>query len=378
MKKVLKVVFIFIIFMIPSIVLGKTIHIDTNRDSCYSEEVFFDRGDEVIFDVPDQCNSFYYSIYFNDNNLFPDLKFGAYPDACNTDFSNSFIVPEDMRLVGGSADYSSSILIGSTWYYEFSLLFSSYDKNARIRYISDLNENDVIKSKDILVLEDTNESQSLRLYDVNGEQIAYHSLRGNLRTFVVPGENDYWQLHFINNGVYGSANPVLQKINYTEPQFSLRCDDKVINYGKKTKCHLYVNTYYEMSRVGFDMELPNFKVSNVVPSKGVSVANGSNKYNFNINEGYAKDGKEVEIMTFDLEGTRNENYTDDIKLTNIKYKDSILEGNYQELKSDLEIIPYKITNPKTLANLLYILLPILVLCFALAMNKLSEKNKKKI
>ena len=175
--------------------------------------------------------------------------------------------------------------------------------------------------------------------------------------------------------MYGSEIcPHFYEIDYVEPSFSLICDDKVIKYGQKTTCHLYVTSMYNMKNVAFDMDLPSFKLSNVnVPNK-VEMVNGSKNYNLKLDNKYADNGKEVLLMSFSLEGTKNENYTDGVNVIDIQYKDSIIEGTSNSVDSNLQILPNILTNPKTLTNLMYILLPIIVLIILLVLNKVNERR----
>ena len=81
-------------------------------------------------------------------------------------------------------------------------------------------------------------------------------------------------------------------------------------------------------------------------------------------------------MTFDVEGTKDSTYLDNISLGNIEYTDEVVTAKYNNLNSDLNIISTKpLTNPETGVKALFIIMPILLLIFIGLVNIFMNKKK---
>ncbi len=380
--------FLAAILLIPSIVYAKEVNFYDDLMTS-SENVILNSGDVVKFHTRYSSWNEIYHIYIDgnrvDNNYYVDDSSINGNMAALTDALHSYTIQKKVFLSGvESTDQYINSPDGRNKYYIYNMKFISYDEKYKFYNNSEITNGQIFTTNDVIHFDNTVESDiSIYIYDKN-RNLEYSSLvytgrpHKNLIFPEINGENAYWRVELFEDGLYTpGVFPHFYQLNYQGPQFTLKCNDKVINYGKKTTCHLYVTSMYEMSSVAFDMDLPNFKISNITLPEEVKNMNGTKKYNFNLNDNYATNGKEVELMSFDLEGTKNENYTDGIDLIDINYKDEILDGSYQKVTGQLQIIPNVLTNPQTLTNLFYILLPIMVLLVALSMIKLAEKEGKK-
>ena len=246
--------------------------------------------------------------------------------------------------------------------------------DANVYNVYDLKQNHIYKSGDVIFYPDT--LMSSFYYETNNS-LLFSGIRRCLE--VIPQYDDedvYWQVDFFTDGSYGYNAPHFKVYNYVGPKFSLNCADKSISYGKKTKCYVDVTAINELKEVHFDLNIPNFKISDVSYPNNIDTINGNKEYNLNINSNDDLNTG-MKLMYFYLEGTKNENYTDDIKIVNIEYRDEVYEGNYEEVKADLNIVP-SIINPKTLTNLLFIIIPIILLLVTLIAINISNKKEKKI
>ena len=80
-------------------------------------------------------------------------------------------------------------------------------------------------------------------------------------------------------------------------------------------------------------------------------------------------------MTFELEGTKNEDYVDNISVSNINYRDTLYGNSVDDVQSSYEVIPSTFVNPNTIRSLLIIITPLLAFLIALLIYK---KRSKKI
>ena len=85
-------------------------------------------------------------------------------------------------------------------------------------------------------------------------------------------------------------------------------------------------------------------------------------------------GEEFVLMTFEIEGTKNEDYVDNISLSNINYRDSIYEDNPSNVQTNIEITPSTFVNPSTYKNLIFIILPIIMMLISLVIFKYKTKG----
>jgi len=383
MKKHLLFLMVFVLLLFPSSVFAKEVSID---DLLYGDDnIILKTGDVVIFESHDFYKIFHIyidGVRVDDNYYFSGLtSSGLYAES-----HHSYTVGKNVILSGETRTQQQMIDEEHMTNYDvFNLNFITYKDNYKFYKYTDISDGQTFSSGDIINFNvQRNDDLSIYFYKKNREldfsELVYFDVP--IKNYLFPevnGEKAYWKVEFFDDGLYlPGVFPHFYQLEYIGPKFTIKCKDKVINYGKKTTCSLCVTSLYEMSDLSFNMDLPNFKISNIDFPDEIENLTGTKQYNFRIASGYVDGGKEVELMTFDLEGTKNENYTDGIDLTNIQYRDELVDGSYDKVTSSLEILPNTITNPKTITSLLYLLLPIAVLLVALTMVKLNERNKKEI
>ena len=186
-------------------------------------------------------------------------------------------------------------------------------------------------------------------------------------THIIPQYEDqdaYWLLELAEDGNYAPIVALFKVYPYTPPTFDIKCEQKSIQYGEKTKCAVYVSSIEQLSKVTYNLDVPNFKVSNVVAGEHTTPFEGQNEYNYIIDAGYAVNGEEFVLMTFDLEGTKNESYLDNISIVGISYQDNVYSGEYDNVVSDLRVVPGAPKNPNTWNNLIYVFIPFITLLVA--------------
>ncbi len=389
MKRYIVIIVTAFLFVLPTSVWAKNVNF---YDLMYSDDnILLSPGDVIEFSTPYSSWTDIYHIYIDgvrvDDNYYVDENNNPFDDALN-----SYTISKKVILSGlyDTGDYIMDPY-GSNRYYINNMNFVSSDESNNFYRYTEITDGQVFSSGDIINFNiPRGNDLSIYFYDADRElefaELVYYNVP--IKNYLFPeidGKKAYWKVDFFEDGLYRpGVFPHFYQVNYTEPEFSLKCDDKEIDYGKKTTCHLYVTSKYEMNEFSFDMNLPNFKISNIILPKEVKSTSGERMYNYLINQGYANNGKNVLLLSFDLEGTKNENYIDGIDLMDIDYKDEILTGSYQKVSSKLGIKPSKkdtinLTNPKTYANIIYMLLPLILLFVAFVMVKLFEKeNKKKI
>ena len=178
--------------------------------------------------------------------------------------------------------------------------------------------------------------------------------------------------------MYNFPTSTFTPIEYTEPKIELKCDKDKINYGEKTKCEVYLESPYKMSNLNFSINQKNLKLSNISYLDGVTNSSNDNQ---NMKLSFGDDNSFIEkkvIMTFDVEGTKNSTYLDNISLGNIEYTDEVVTAKYENLNSDLNIISTKpLTNPETGIRTLFIIMPILVLLVVGGLSVIRRKEYEK-
>ena len=256
------------------------------------------------------------------------------------------------------------------------IYFTEHEGTGDVYSVNDMIEGRLYHSNDVITFPSFN--YSIEYYDANGEYID-----GDMSTLsaIIKKYNNKdvtWKFSILDGSIYAPISLGFQVYEYEEPTFKLTCDKKVINYGEKTKCHLSAISKNQLEEISFSLNTPNFKVSNEKPEEHVTTFDGDDKYNYKIAKGYGVNNIELRIMTFDLEGIKNESYTDDVKAINIHYRDNLYQGSYEELKSDLRVIPYKLKNPQTYKNIAIIFIPIILLITSMFIMKKYESKKEKI
>ncbi len=221
-----------------------------------------------------------------------------------------------------------------------------------------------------------NSGVSSYYYDANNQSIDEVYDRAAEMLPKYQGKDVFWQVDIFEDGVYDWPAPHFKLYTYVEPKFSLTCQDKTIDYGQKTKCFVSVIAKEELETVSYDLNIPNFKISDVEYPGHIKSIDGDREYNLRVVENKNLDTG-MELMSFYLTGTKNESYTDDIKITSIFYRDAVYEGKYEVLRADLEIVPHGVNNPKTVSNLILILFPILI-CACSYFLILFEQKKLKV
>ena len=219
------------------------------------------------------------------------------------------------------------------------------------------------------------------IYDVNGNLLEKDGLGGTPIVIRLPKINDndvYWVNTIVRGGVYNFPTSTFTPIEYTEPKIELKCDKDKINYGEKTKCEVYLESPYKMSNLNFSINHKNLKLSNISYLDGVTNSGNDNqimKLSFDDNNSFIE---KKAIMIFDVEGTKDSSYLDNISLENIEYTDEVLTAKYENLNSDLNIISTKpLTNPETGIRTLFIIMPILVLLVVGELSVIRRKEYEK-
>ena len=219
------------------------------------------------------------------------------------------------------------------------------------------------------------------IYDVNGNLLEKDGLCGTPIVIRLPKINDndvYWVNTIVRGGVYNFPTSTFTPIEYTEPKIELKCDKDKINYGEKTKCEVYLESPYKMSNLNFSINHKNLKLSNISYLDGVTNSCNDNqimKLSFDDNNSFIE---KKAIMIFDVEGTKDSSYLDNISLENIEYTDEVLTAKYENLNSDLNIISTKpLTNPETGIRTLFIIMPILVLLVVGGLSVIRRKEYEK-
>ena len=133
-----------------------------------------------------------------------------------------------------------------------------------------------------------------------------------------------------------------------------------------------------MSNLNFSINHKNLKLSNISYLNEFTNSCNDNiimKISFDDNNSFIE--KKV-IMIFDVEGTKDSSYLDNISLENIEYTDEVLTAKYENLNSDLNIISTKpLTNPETGIRTLFIIMPILVLLVVGGLSVIRRKEYEK-
>ncbi len=355
MKK--KLLLALAIFLLPSIVFAKSYTVsDFPNPGVDEEEVnafILNPGDTIDFSsVPTS------SIYIDKQVL--GTCYGS-NDTC----TSTFEATKSLILEYNAIAYTPNRRVD----------FLTIDQGAEVISLNDLVEGHIYKSGDIVVF--PHYSYMVYYFNEEGNDIKHNYVNLSHKLDKYGNEDITWKLSIVDGAMYAPISLAFQPFSYVKPQFKLTCEKDSINYGEKTSCYVSAISQYQLKEVSFSLDFPSFKVSNVKPANNITETEQSGMYNFRIADGYGNNGTEFKLMTFDLEGTKNENYVDDINITNIQYRDEIYEGSYEVLQSNLKINTKKIENPNTYRNVALILLPILVLIASFGIVQLQKNKKEK-
>ncbi len=212
-------------------------------------------------------------------------------------------------------------------------------------------------------------------YNSDGEQIYNYDGYSFYTRPQKDGKDQFFSVEVMEDLLYSEYNSIyIKEVEYEKPQFKLKCDNDKIEYGKKTSCKICVESSIPLKNVSFDLSNPNFKVSNVKLASDLIFIEGLSEYNIQFPEDLSEEG-EIDIMSFDVEATKPDNYTDSVQLLNIRYTDSVGGSNYNDLNGDISVI-YNIANPSTRKNLFLILLPLLLLIGVSSFYTVQQKRKQ--
>ena len=367
MKKVFLFI-IFALFLIPTFVFAETYYIyDLNSDDNSFNTNALHEGDIIQFSNPsyDYGYDYYYAFFIDGVEV--------YSTQDETERNLEYIIPTDC-FFGGIGQNST-----------FFGVYLYTDNYNRTIMFSDMVENQIFKSGDLVVFDHDNEGDHMYItaymYDTQQELVNFFIVQGydfGFNRYVFPkidGKDAYWKVSIFDDGLYRTLPcPHFYQIEFQEPAFSIDCKDSRILYGQKTSCTLSVQFEYDLQNVHFNLNLPNLNISNVTYPEEVESLDGESEYNLKINDGYVTNNRKVSLMHFDLEGTKNETYLSDIHVTDIYYKGNNYESSSEGLTVDLNIEP--VNNPKTLRSLISIILPVVILIGLLLYMNLFVKKKK--
>ena len=364
-----KSILLFVLFLLlfPVVGFAKTVEYS---DLLYSgSPSVLEPGDVIDFST---CHSFgfftmnyekQYAIYL-DGKKVNDTLYG-----CDSDYNNEHNIPH-FYTVETRMMFESNITSTADEYYENWFdsddgiyYFNSYPEDKPTISYDNVVEGQIFKTGDIITFEYVDDYMTLYFYDIDGDLTLAKCAHGaHLRSYQFPqvdGKTAYWKVSIFDEALYETvACPHFYQLQL--PEFSLDCEDTEIAYGKKTKCSISTLAKNELRKVSFDLNSPYFKISNVSFPSEVTQIEGDGEYNLQLSSNYAVNNQLVTLMSFELEGIRNEGHTDSIRFTNVTFKDSEIEGSYDEIDSGLSVVP-NVINPETYQNLLLILLPFLLL-----------------
>ena len=365
-----------ITFIFPIKTDAKTYYANQSINSIIATEIL-EPGDIIDFSDSSSLSSpprFY--IYMEDE-LVTDNCFGI-EDECQTQF-----VVEN-RMIFHNTNRKSGL--------EFNINFYKLKNDEEIKATINLYQQETpqehidsyFKSGDLIkiIFEFDGVATFYEIYDANGNLLEKDGIGGTPIVLRLPKINDndvYWVNTIVRGGVYNFPTSTFTPIEYTEPKIELKCDKDKINYGEKTRCEVYLESPYKMSNLNFLINHNNLKLSNISYLDGVTNSSDSSqtiKLSFSDDTSFSE--KRV-IMAFEVEGTKDSTYLDNISLNNIEYIDEVLTGNYKNLDSNLNIISVKnnISNPKTGTRLLFIIIPIILLSIIGVLSLIRRKNYEK-
>lgn len=363
MKKVL-IVFSFLFLLMPMTTFAK--EYDYSKLSYQPatsdyQLVMLHPGDVINFSNEFSGNK--YELYINNSTT--RLDNNCYSSAI-TGCLNKYTVTKDMYLYNeDNSDYADNVYTIKPVFEEF------FDKN-KVYNITEIIDGHVYKSGDVIIF-NSNLMESY-YYNENDVLITTEKYRNVEKVPQYNNKDITWKVALYPDGGYHHNCPHFKPFAYEEPKFYLECKDKVIEYGKKTDCTVYVTSKYLLKKVSFDLSNPNFKISDERPSDAMTVIQGEGEYNYQFPNQYDNSQK-YPILYFRLAGTKPENYTDNIKLVGINYEDELATARHDDVDGVLSILYNSVVNPNTFNNILFILIPIVLLSGSLIIY--NRKNKKK-
>lgn len=261
--------------------------------------------------------------------------------------------------------------------------FNTLSENQEILIYNDSTEDGYYKTGDVIAFytELGPNDMAFYVYDENDDLIIeYNYTSSRPLTYKLPkinGKDVYWKLEsFKTPGNYFSGKcPHFTPFEYTEPKLELKCNKDSIKYGEKANCELCLECVHNISNLNFSLNQKDLKFSNLKYSSNINNIGDNNRIQLSINDENICNEKKT-IMTFDVEATKDDTYLDKIALNDIEYVDEIVQAKYEDLDSDLNIISNKpSTNPKTGTELLFIILPFIVLIIIGTIYTLKTKKK---
>ncbi len=362
-KKLLNLIILIVgAYILPISVFAKTYSFHDATDN-----IIFEAGDIIDFsDAYDYYSDKMLYLYL-DGELISQDCYGRIPN-CNLQFS----VQQRMALY--NYDYETE---------EEKLFFYKMEPSQEVIVFDDSIMSGYYKTGDIIFFKTESFGKTAYFYDNNDNllnELVFGTGHRNLiyRLPKVNDKNMYWRLSVFDDGTYHNPCPHLTSFEYTEPKIELKCDKDKINYGEKTRCEVYLESPYKMSNLNFLINHNHLKLSNISYLDGVTNSGNDNqimKLSFDDNNSFTE--KKV-IMTFDVEGTKDSSYLDNISLENIEYTDEVVTAKYENLNSDLNILSTKpLTNPETGMKALFVVIPIFILLIVSGMSTIGRKKHEK-
>ncbi len=353
-KKILLVIIISIV-LIPISINAKTITIIN-----IAPVEIVEAGDIIEF------NGIGYKLYI-DNDVPEPGCYGGPETYCNRQYA----VTE--RMIIGGHNLTDS---------EYQpLYFYKLSANEEPLTYNDFTEDGFYKSGDLIKFETNNYYGVFYIYDENHNIISGLDFNyRNPKVYRLPKLNNkdiYWKVEsVINPTVYDTfKNLHFTPFEYTEPKLELKCNKDSIKYGEKANCELCLECIHNINNLNFSLNQKDLKFSNLKYSSSINNIGDNNRIQLSINDENICNEKKT-IMTFDVEATKDDTYLDKITLNDIEYVDEIVQAKYEDLDSDLNIISNKpSTNPKTGTELLFIMLPFIVLIIIGTIYTLKTKKK---
>ena len=376
-KKNIIIFLVVIAYILPGSVFAETYNYpDDVKNLLYGPDnqnvVEFLPGDEIVFNI-DEGNVYIDGVKASDEcyglscsrNIYTVTKkmYFSYEKAWSKKID--FVTNED-----GNSTYLYSNAMNGKYYKSGDLIvFKGLDY-----YSSGINPRIYDKEDNLLYYYNTFAFAFDNFYSYDGQEQGYFLMK----LPKVEEKDTYWKVSILNDGSYGYPSPHFTPFDYSEPIVELKCDKDEINYGEKTRCEVCLECSSKMRKLNFLINHNNLKLSNISYLEGVTNSSDDNQtinLSFGANSNFLE--KRV-IMTFDVEGTKNSTYLDNISLGNIEYTDEVVTAKYNNLNSDLNIISTKpLTNPETGIKALFVVIPILILLIVSGMSTIRKKKYEK-
>ena len=362
MKKIKLLLFITL-FLLPVAINAKTYDYVYLTTDIYN--TIYEPGDTISFSNSYYCKIMMIEDYNTNSSSLEEIQ----GDECNSTYT-----VEKKSIISGLKNTNSGKAI---------ILLSPVYENTKIYEISDLVAGRVFKSGSIITYEATH----ILYYNQNEELIEDLSNHSGFTNRIVPKINNqdvYWMFKGVQDVTYQGRIPILQLVDYQKPTFSIQCDKESIRSDETTTCKIIANTFNPIYELHFDLANENIDVSNVKVLNNIESIAGEKEYNLKIDETYANNNQTIELISFTIKGTKDEAYIDNITMSNISYRDSVISDDYDNVENRINIVSKeskesiieKISNPKT-GNvfLLYVMIPIILSSIAYAALTIRKKKK---